>query len=379
MATPSDADRLRILLTVHHELATGSGAAGSSLELARALEDRGHAVEVIGFDLLARRRGATPDAIAFPHAVARLLRDRLGRAEVDVVDASSGDLAYVGHGLVRTSACALFTRSHGLEHLCAARRRQGAKLGELALRRRYSLYHGGWRLGEVARSFRTADAALLVNDAEARYATTNLGIAPDRIERTAPIVRPVPSPSTDPLHRDVLVLGPASWRKGGDVAIRVLESLLRGDERLTASWHGLDDPGTTARSFAGDVVGRIQLEGRYDAAALGALLASHRALLFASRCEGLPVTVLEAQSAGVCVVGSDVPGVHDLLQGGAGVLLPEGHVEGFVGALRLVLEDDEQRTAIVAAAHRVAERYRADAVVEGLEATYRAVLARKRR
>ena len=378
MATPSDVDRLRILLTVHHELATGSGAAGSTLELARALEGRGHAVEVVGFDLLARRRGATADAVAFPLAVARLLRGRLGRSELDGVDASSGDLAYVGGARVRTSACAVFTRSHGLEHLCAARRRQGARYGELELRRRYSLYHGGWRLREVARSFRAADAALVLNDAEARYATTSLGIEPDRVVRTAPVVRPVPSVEGEAPHRDVLVLGPASWRKGGDVAIRVLESLLRGDERLTASWHGLDDPAATGTSFGGDVVGRIRLGGRFDAAALGVLLASHRALLFASRCEGLPVTVLEAQSAGVCVVGSDVPGVHDVLQG-AGVLVPEGHVEGFVGALRRILEDDQQRAALVDQAHRIAERYRADAVVERLEATYRSVLGRKRR
>ncbi len=87
---------LRVLLIVHHDLVTGTGAAGSTIALGGELERRGHHVEVVGLDLLAHRRGATLDALAFPHAVARLVRGRLGRDDLDVVDASTGDLAYLG-------------------------------------------------------------------------------------------------------------------------------------------------------------------------------------------------------------------------------------------------------------------------------------------
>jgi glycosyltransferase involved in cell wall biosynthesis len=362
---PSDADRrLRILLVVHHELVEGSGAAGTTLALAEALEQRGHRVEVVGFGLLASRRGAMLDAVRFPHAVARIVHERLVRGDVDVIDASSGDLAYVRHARVRASRCAVLTRSHGLEPLAIARRRQGARDGELRLRWRYWLYHGGARRLEVTRSLRVADRVLVLNDAEARYVESSLHLPASRVARTTPLVVPLQRAAPTQPVRDVLVLGPASWRKGGDVVVRVLESLLRGDPALTASWHGLDDPEATRRELGDDVGDRVSCVGRYARDELAGLLSAHRVLLSASRSEGLPVTLLEALSVGVPVVAVDVPGVADLLGSGAGVLVPDGHVEGLVGALRQMLGDEAARASASAVAIEVA-RSRAPAVVVG--------------
>ncbi len=376
MAGPHDA-RLRILLTVHHELSTGQGAAGSTLALADELERRGHRVEVAGLGLLSRSRGGLRDAVAFPHVVARVARVRLERDDLDVLDASSGDLAYLRRAHVAAARCAVVTRSHGLEHLAIERRRQGASDGELRLRRRYSLYHAGLRRWEVTRSLRTADGILVLNEAEARFASSSLGISAGRIWRTAPVVEPVVA-RRDEVVRDVLVLGPASWRKGGDVALRVLETLLRGEPSMTASWHGLDDPGSTAAALSADVRARTVLAGRYPRAALASLLGSHRVLLFASRSEGLPVTLLEAMSARLAVVGTDVPGVRDLLGAGAGVLVPDGHVAGLVAAVRGLLADDDARVACATVGERTAARFAPATVVDDLVASYRAVLDLKR-
>jgi glycosyltransferase involved in cell wall biosynthesis len=369
---------LSVLLTVHHSLERGTGAAGTTLALAAELHDRGHRVEVLGFDDLARRRGATIDSITFPHHVARIVRGRLDRGDVDVVDASSGDLAYVAASRVRAASSAVLTRSHGLEHLASARRRQAARAGELDLRWRYSLYHGGIRLREVARSFAVADAALVLNDAEARFAERSLGIAGERVWRTSPVlddaVRRVPRAPT----RDVLVLGAASWRKGGDVAIRVLESLLRADPALSVSWHGLEDPARVAALLADDLRDRAALAGPYPREALAGLLAGHRVLLFASRSEGLPVTLLEALRSGIAIVGSDVPGVRDLLGSGAGVLVPDGHAEGMAGAVRMLLADERARAACEAHGAAVAATHAATVVVDALLGAYRAVLEVKR-
>jgi len=306
------------------------------------------------------------------------VRGRLDRGDVDVVDASSGDLAYVGAGRVRASSSAVFTRSHGLEHLASSRRRQAARAGELDLRWRYSLYHGGIRLREVARSFAVADAALVLNDAEARFAERSLGIAGERVWRTSPVlddaVRRVPRAPT----RDVVVLGAASWRKGGDVAIRVLESLLRADPALSVSWHGLEDPARVAALLADDLRDRASLAGPYAREALAGLLAGHRVLLFASRSEGLPVTLLEALRSGIAVVGSDVPGVRDLLGSGAGVVVPDGHAEGMAGAVRMLLADERARSACEAHGAAVAATHAPKVVVDALVGAYRAVLEVKR-
>ncbi len=378
MAAGTEEGCLSVLLTVHHALERGTGAAGTTLALAAELQDRGHRVEVLGFDDLARRRGATIDSITFPHHVARIVRGRLDRGDVDVVDASSGDLAYVAADRVRAASSAVFTRSHGLEHLASARRRQAARAGELDLRWRYSLYHGGIRLREVARSFAVADAALLLNDAEARFAERSLGVAGERVWRTSPVlddaVRRVPRAPT----RDVLVLGAASWRKGGDIAIRVLESLLRADPALSVSWHGLEDPARVAALLADDLRDRAALAGPYPREALAGLLAGHRVLLFASRSEGLPVTLLEALRSGIAIVGSDVPGVRDLLGSGAGVLVPDGHAEGMAGAVRMLLADERVRAACEAHGAAVAASHAATVVVDALLGAYRAVLEVKR-
>ncbi len=367
---------LRVLLTVHHELVEGTGAPGSTLALSDELRRRGHEVEVAGFELLGGRRGDLGDAIAFPHAVARLVRRRLAAGALDVVDASTGDLAYLGASRARSSRAAVLTRSHGLEPLTVARRRAGARAGELHLRRRYAVYHGGVRSLEVARSLRVADAVLVLNDAEARY-VADRGLAA-RVVRTSPVLAPLAPAATVTPVRDVLVLGPASWRKGGDVAIRVLETLLRADPACTASWYGLDDPAATRRELSDDLAARLEAHGRYERAALPGIVAAHRVLVVASRSEGLPVTVLEALGLGIAVVGTDVAGVRDLLAGGAGRLVPDGHVEGLVGATRVLLDDDDARAACVEHGTTVAAAHAAGPVVDRLVEAYGEVLALKR-
>lgn len=376
MVAPPEAP-LRIVLTVHHDLSEPGGAAGSTLSLADELSGRGHHVDVVGLGLLRRRRGGTLDAIAFPHAASRHVAARLRRADVDVVDASSGDLAYLSSRQVRAATAAVFTRSHGLEHLAVARRRQGARDGELVLRRRFAAYHGGLRLFEVARSFRSADGALLLNDAELAYATGPLRVPAARAWTTSPIAAPPPVPAAPPAARDVLVLGPMTWRKGGDVAVAALDALARADSELTASWHGLDDVDATRHALGRDVAHRVELGGPFDREQLGCLLASHRVLLFASRFEGMPLTLLEAGGAGLATVGTDVPGVRDLLGGGAGLLVPDGHVEGLVGGVRRLLRDDALRTACASAARDRAATRATASVVDDLVTSYRTVVAVK--
>lgn len=370
-------DPLRVLLSVHHQVGDGGGAGGSTLALADALTARGHDVRLVGFGLLRRSRGGTLDAIAYPHALASELRRTLDEAALDVVDASTGDLAYMGRGRITASSCAFFTRSHGLEHLAARRRRAGARAGELELRARYRAYHGGLRLREVARSLRIADGVLLLNDAEEAFATGALRIPASKVWRTAPVAPPLPPPRPGS-PRGVLVLGPCSWRKGGDVALRVLEHLLRADGALTASWHGLDDPEELSARLPSELRARLECSGRYGRQELADLLASHDVLLVASRSEGLPVTLLEAVSAGMACVGSDVPGIADVLAGGVGVLVPEGHVDGLVGAVRRLLCDPAARRAHAVAARESSTRWDPGRVVDDLVRAYREVLAIKR-
>jgi glycosyltransferase involved in cell wall biosynthesis len=58
-------------------------------------------------------------------------------------------------------------------------------------------------------------------------------------------------------------------------------------------------------------------------------------LLAPSRSEGMPLSVLEAQSCGLPVVGSRIPGIIDIVEDGKnGRLVPVNDIDGFVMAIR---------------------------------------------
>jgi glycosyltransferase involved in cell wall biosynthesis len=63
------------------------------------------------------------------------------------------------------------------------------------------------------------------------------------------------------------------------------------------------------------------------------LLAAVDLLVSASEREGLPRNILEAQAAGVPVVGSDVRGTRDLLDDGRGIVFELGSVEALAHAV----------------------------------------------
>ena len=81
-------------------------------------------------------------------------------------------------------------------------------------------------------------------------------------------------------------------------------------------------------------------------------------LAFPSVKEGFGLAVLEAMSAGVPVVTSDLPVFREYLVGGRDALLVAvEEVDGLAGALRTVLLDDAVRRRLVAAGAEVVRRF----------------------
>ena len=95
---------------------------------------------------------------------------------MDVVDGSTGDLWLLPRTTVAKTRAIFVTRSYGLEHLAHLRSVDAAKRGELKLRRRYFVYHGGIRLSQVARSLRIADICVFNNAADRQWAVDNLRV-----------------------------------------------------------------------------------------------------------------------------------------------------------------------------------------------------------
>ena len=59
--------------------------------------------------------------------------------------------------------------------------------------------------------------------------------------------------------------------------------------------------------------------------------------------EGLPYVLLEAGQAGCAVVGSDIPGVTDIIDEHTGTLFPAKDVQKLANALEVLLTDPEKR------------------------------------
>jgi glycosyltransferase involved in cell wall biosynthesis len=117
-----------------------------------------------------------------------------------------------------------------------------------------------------------------------------------------------------------------------------------------------DGPGRTAladRVAAEGLAERVTLLGDRDDVAR--LLSASDALVLASDREGLPVSVLEAMSAGVPVVASAVGGLRTL--GPAAVeLVPPGSARELARGLSRVLDDASRRDAMRAEARALWER-----------------------
>ena len=356
---------LKIALIVHHKLEMGTGAAGSTLTLAAALRHRGHLVDVIGMELVGNGDSALYQ-IRFPWKVAKFLRRAIKDEAYDIVDASTGDYWLLTTKEVAATSTVFVTRSHGLEPLAVAARRRAARVGELQLRWRYRLYHGGWRLTEVQRSIGVADLKLVLNLTEKAYLTEILGVRANSVALTAPVAGQAFSqvaPQT-PLPYRLLVVGGQQWRKGSADHTTVVESLLRADPDLEVTWLGV-----TTAPVSNVFADRVRTIERYAPGEFGEILDAHGVMLSLTRFEGLPVVMLEAMSHGVCIVANAVPGPVDILIGEAGILVTTGDLPGAVRAVQRLRVSD-LRTQMGNTAHQAAHKYCPERVVDLLLENY---------
>ena len=111
--------------------------------------------------------------VRFPWYVARELR-RLATG-YDVADCSSGD-GWVYQAVRRENRLLMVARSHGLEHIVDSVFREEVASGKEKQSWKYPLYHGGYRLWEVARSFRTADLSVFPNRGDREFTLEHLEV-----------------------------------------------------------------------------------------------------------------------------------------------------------------------------------------------------------
>ncbi len=100
--------------------------------------------------------------------------------------------------------------------------------------------------------------------------------------------------------------------------------------------------------------------------------------VLASREDPFPLVIAEARYAGCAIVGSDVDGIPETLDGGrAGMLVPAGDAGPLAAALSTLLESDEVRSHWREEAKRGVERFMVGRVVRETQHVYDTVASAK--
>lgn len=167
-------------------------------------------------------------------------------------------------------------------------------------------------------------------------------------------------------------------RKGLEVLLAAVPTLLAEvpGARVLVAGRGETGP-AQARELIGDAADAVEF--------LGAVSDEDKARLLASvdvYCapqtggESFGIVLVEAMSAGACVVASDLGAFARVLDdGAAGVLFPTGDAQGLGSTLARVLTDGPLRAGVCAHATGLVERYDWSAVVQQVEAVYEMAVA----
>jgi glycosyltransferase involved in cell wall biosynthesis len=130
---------------------------------------------------------------------------------------------------------------------------------------------------------------------------------------------------------------------------------------------------TRAACRALGIDARVELLGWVGGHAKAQLLAQASVCVLPSYAEGMPMSVLEAMSAGLAVIATPVGGVPDVVTDGVeGRLVPPGDIEALAAALDAVLSNAEARRRMGQAGRAKAENvFASGRIVPLIESMYR--------
>ena len=199
------------------------------------------------------------------------------------------------------------------------------------------------------RTFAASDRVVAVSEATRKAVSqTFKGVAPIIIPNGVDIEFFTPGPEKD--AGDVfrlLFVGNLTERKGADLLPGIMREL--GPEFLLSYTSGLRERAVL------DIDNGVAL-GSLDRDGVRLAYRQADALIFPTRLEGLPLSVLEAMSCGLPVVGSEHSSMPEAVAHGETGLLCPLETGAFVAAIRTLSSDPALRTGMSKAARLRAER-----------------------
>ena len=284
-------------------------------------------------------------------AIRRAVRERGPYDVVDVASAEGMVLAArrrAGLG----SWPAIVSRSHGLEHLNYRRTLDDAADGLIDKPWTRRLYYPVVRLPQVAAAARLADAMIVLNPGDQRFATDAGWKPPERVHVvphgvSARFLADAP-PGAAPRGGGVLFCGSWDNVKGAPYLARAMALLAASGDapRLTILGPGLPEDAVLA-SFEPQARPFVRVVPRAPEEEVMRHYREHDVLVACSTYEGFGMVVVEAMSQRLPVVATPVGCAPMLIRdGGNGVIVPPRDPAALAAALRRVMRDANLRRAM---------------------------------
>ena len=156
------------------------------------------------------------------------------------------------------------------------------------------------------------------------------------------------NPQSTPVK--LLTIGRLTPVKNQSLMIRAMVQLPE-DVTLTIVGEGSERPVLLRLRTELGLEGRVYFSGEVHD--VRPYLSAAQIFVLTSRYEGLPLSILEAMSAGLPVVSTDVGGISEaVLQGKTGLLVPRGDLAAMVASLQELIHNPETRSRFGAAGRR---------------------------
>ena len=386
----ADHQPLRILVGAAVPPNPDSGASGTVFQMNRALRDVGHHVDEIWAGDLGRRiqHGNLHYIFELPLAYRRELRRAMKQHDYDVVEFNQPHAWLAAADFQKSRSAGVFiNRSHGHE----VRYEQSiAKWQQVTSSVRNPLREFCSHLIRCRieqhwnQVVKFSDGIIVSSQQDAQFLQRHHGMDQNRIgiiSQGVPdefLVRPVRDMTTDRLSR-LIYVGNFAPYKGPLVLADCVNQILTAHPDARFTWVCDTNDHQDAWALLQPAIrDRVQMLGWMTQGELINLLDSHGILLFPSLFEGFGKTPLEAMSRGLCVIASDIAGMHDYITDEIdGYLTPTGASAPIIHVANRLLQSPESAMQIARAAVDFATQHTWTRAAEAAVQFYRSCVAQK--
>jgi glycosyltransferase involved in cell wall biosynthesis len=383
---------LRILSLANVAEDPNAGAAGAEFQTIRALRALGHHVDDVWADTIGRRiaHGNLHYLLEIPRRYESIVGERLALQRYDVVHVNQPH-GFRAARLVRKRwpDVVFVHRSHGfeprVEEIVRIWRRVYPEGRRSAARRTATSVIGALMTRHNREITRWADGHLLCSTQDADFMEKRFGVDRARIA-VVPHAAPddyldTPAlPLTGERLQHLLYVGQFAFVKAPMIVAAAMNAVADAHSQARFTWVAARCDHERIRALLSDAArARLDLLDWMPQRALRDVYDAAGIFLFPSFFEGTGKASIEALSRGLCVIASDVGGMHDMIEHGhSGLLVTPGDTSAVAAAALALLRDpDRARLLSVNAAVRARE-FTWHRTAQETAAFYRARLEAKR-